>query len=264
MKSENGKWAISVENVSVKYNNHFALRNISFNLKRSHFLTIMGPNGAGKTTLLKTILGLVKPTEGTVKIEGIDVQKFPHEIRKLTAYVPQRTNIVKNIPIRVWDVVVLGRKTRKGVIHPLSRGDYKAIKEALETVGLWELRKQRFSNLSGGQQQRALIARALALEPKIMFLDEALSGVDVVSGEIIISTLKKIKERGVTIVYVTHDINEVIDLADKILILKEEMIALGGPEDVLREEVLVKAYGSRVRVFREKGKCFALIGDKHA
>ncbi|MGQ4892869.1 MAG: metal ABC transporter ATP-binding protein [Candidatus Njordarchaeia archaeon] len=264
MGNENGKWAILVENMTVRYNDHVALENITFKLKRSHFLTVMGPNGAGKTTLLRAILGLIKPVEGRVEVEGINVLENPQEVRRLTAYVPQRTNIVKNMPIRVWDIVVLGRKTRKGIIRPLNKRDYIAIKRALETVGLWELRRQRFSNLSGGQQQRALIARALAMEPKILLLDEALSGVDVVSGEIIINTLREVKGKGVTIVYVTHDINEVMDLADKILILKGEMVAFGKPSDVLREEILAKAYGSKVKVFWDKDKCFALIGDKHA
>lgn len=256
--------AIDFKDVSVKLDNQLVLENVTFSVEPLKFLTVIGPNGAGKTTLLKTILGLLKPSTGEVHLFGKRIDGNAGELRKMIGYVPQKEYISRNIPVRVWDVVALGRSAVKGFFSILTRRDYKIIKDAIDLVGLYDLRFKRFSHLSGGQQQRALIARALALEPKILLLDEALSGVDITSEEIIISTLGKIKEKGVTIVYVTHDLNEVIDLTDYILVLNKKMIAFGKPEDVLDEKILSQAYGSKVKIIWKEDKCFAILGDKHA
>ena len=255
--------AVEFSNVFVKLGNQIVLEDINFGLERGKFLTIIGPNGAGKTTLLKTILGLIKPFKGVVRVFGRDVNNNSGEIRGLIGYVPQKEHVSRNMPLRVWDVVMLGRSVRKGPLKMLTRGDLLAIKEALKLVNLYDLRFKKFSELSGGQQQRTLIARALVTDPKILLLDEALSGVDIMSEEIIITTLKKLLDRGITIIFVTHDINEVLEITDYVMVLKNKIIGFGKPEEVLNEKVLSKAYGSRVKVIWRGDQCFAILRDHH-
>ena len=257
-------YSVVFDNVSVIIEGFLVLKDISFKLPRGKFLTIIGPNGAGKTTLLRTMLGLIDPSSGRIFVEGLNILDNANVARNLIGYVPQRENVVRNMPIRVWDTVLMSRKARKGVLSILDRRDYKAVKNALELVGMWELRFKRFSSLSGGQQQRTLIARALALEPKILLFDEALSGVDATSTEIILDALSNVKKKGVTIIYVTHDLNEVIELTDFAMVLKNKIIAYGELRSVLREDVLREAYGKNVKVIWKGDECFAILGDKHA
>lgn len=256
--------AIKLEKVNVEIDGKVILEDINFNLPAGSFLTILGPNGAGKTTLLKTVVGLVPYTQGSVKVFGMELKENLNHIRRIVGYVPQKDNVVKTMPIRVIDVVAMNRKVAKGSFSLLTKRDYREIKRALEIVGMWEKRFERYSKLSGGQQQRTLIARALVTNPKILLLDEALSGVDIASEEIIISTLKKLHEEGYTILYVTHDINEVYDITDYLLLLNKRVIAFGKPEDILKEDILERVYGSKVKIIWKDEKCIALLGDKHA
>ncbi len=262
--SEQKNFALDLSRVHVILDGNMILEDISFKLKEGRFLTIIGPNGAGKTTLLKTIVGLVPYNEGSIKIFGKELKQNISSIRRIIGYVPQKDNVVKTIPIRVIDVVAMGRKSIKGSFSLLTKKDYKIIKESLEIVDMWDLRYKRYSRLSGGQQQRTLIARALSINPKILLLDEALSGVDIASEETILGALKKISSKGVTVLYVTHDINEVYELTDYILLLNRRVIAFGKPDDVLKESILEKVYGKKVKVIWREDQCIALIGDKHA
>ena len=260
----NNRYALELEEVSVEIDGNTILENITFKLEEGNFLTIIGPNGAGKTTLLKTIVGLIPYTKGNIRIFGKDLRENLNTIRRLIGYVPQKDNVVKTIPIRVIDVVTMGRKAIKGSFSLLTRRDYKIIRESLEIVDMWDLRYKRYSRLSGGQQQRTLIARALSIQPKILLLDEALSGVDIISEEAIMNALRIISKKGVTTLYVTHDINEVYEIMDYILLLNRKVIAFGEPNEVLNEEVLEKVYGKKVKVIWRGDQCIALLGDKHA
>jgi len=258
-----GEKAIDVKRLVVKLNSKIVLDNVSFEVLEGKFLTLIGPNGAGKTTLLKAILGLVSEIEGDIKIFGKSVRDSIDEVRDLIGYVPQKENIHFSVPVRVWDIVALARKIKKGKFSILKAKDYKDIKRAMDTVNIWDLRNELFKNLSGGQQQRVLIARALVNNPKILLMDEPFTGVDLRVEKNIVETLKRLKELGLTIIFVTHDINEVIDLTDEILVLNKKVIAFGEPKDVLNEEILSKAYGERVKVVWEGERCIAFLGDKH-
>ena len=258
------KYALNLSNVYVNLDGNVVLEDISFKLEEGKFLTIIGPNGAGKTTLLKTIVGLMPYYKGSIRVFGKELKQNIDKIRRIIGYVPQKDSVVKTIPIRVIDVVAMGRKSIKGSFSLLTKKDYKIIRESLEIVDMWDLRYKRYSQLSGGQQQRTLIARALSINPKILLLDEALSGVDIASEETILDALKKISSKGVTVLYVTHDINEVYELTDYILLLNKRVIAFGKPDEVLKESILEKVYGKKVKVIWREDQCIALIGDKHA
>ena len=233
---------ILLENVTVAYNGEPALMKISFKVEEPSFLVVAGPNGAGKTTLLKTLLGLLKPIEGKIVVLGINVLKNPLRVRKLVGYVPQRERIDPSMPMLVKDVVLMGRTTKTGLGRLFTKEDIEAAKKALELVGLEEHWDEAFSHLSGGQQQRVLIARALASNPKLLLLDEPLSGVDALSQNVILGVLREMADRGTGVVMVTHDLNPILELADYILLLNKRVVGFGRPNKILSREVLSEAY----------------------
>jgi len=258
-------YAIEVENLTVKYGDEVALEDINFKLEHPSFLTIIGPNGSGKTTLLRTILGLIKPEKGHVRVFNIEVLRNPTKARHMIGYVPQRERISANIPIRVVDIVLMGRLARFGPLTMQSKYDMEKVKEALKLVGMVDFWDKRFSSLSGGQQQRVLIARALAVEPKMLILDEPFSAVDIPTQREILNLLYNLRIReDITVVMVTHDVNPVIECSDKIMILNKKLIAYGTPDEVIKDENLLKAYGVAIKIITHEGICYVLSGDTHA
>jgi len=258
-------YCIDVENLSVAYDSQKVLDNISFKVGYPEFITIIGPNGAGKTTLLKAITGIIKPISGIVRIFGINVYEKPGEARKYIGYVPQKERISLNIPIKVKDVVLMGLLAKMPPPRITSRKMIESMKNTLKTVNALELIDKRFNELSGGQQQKVLIARALVSNPKILILDEPFSGVDVESQGEILSFLDELKKKKkVSILLVTHDVNPIVNFTDKILLLKNKLIAYGTPMEVIREEVLLKVYGRCAKVIEKGGTCYAITGDLHA
>ncbi len=255
---------VSLENVTVIYEDKIALENVSFKLEEPAFLTIIGPNGAGKTTLLKTLLGLVKPIKGRVTVLGHDVLKNWRKVRRLTGYVPQRERIDSSIPILVRDIVLMGRIPQVNPGFRLIKEDLEKAKEALKKVDLEEYWDKPFSHLSGGQQQRVLIARALAAEPNLLLLDEPLSGVDATSQEIILKTLKEAVKRGVGVIMVTHDVNPVMEITDYLLLLNRKVIGFGKPQEQIKPDKLHALYGRKVEIIRMGETCYVIGGDAHA
>lgn len=250
--------------VEVRYQAEPALMDVSFRVDEPAFVAVVGPNGAGKTTLLRTALGLVRPAKGRVVVLGVDVLRDPWRVRRMVGYVPQRERIDQTMPALVRDVVLMGRALRKPLIGKLGDEDVEAALRALERVGLRELWDEPFAHLSGGQQQRVLIARALAAEPKLLLLDEPLSGTDAASQEVIVGLLAELVRGGVGVVMVTHDLSPLLEHADYVLLLNKHLIAFGRPGELLDPELLAKAYERRVRVFRMGTQCFVVSGDSHA
>jgi len=235
-------YAVELNDVTIYYGMHPALEGISFSLDKGSFLAIMGPNGAGKTTLLKAILGMAPLVKGHVRVMGIDVYEHPLRARKLIGYVPQKESIDATVPVLVRDVVLMGRFSRIGLFRRPSKIDERKAMDALDMVGLADLWDVPFIHLSGGQQQRVLIARALAQEPELLLLDEPFSQVDYPSQRIIAKVLRDLRGEGVTIITVIHNIGIVLEYIDSVLLLNRKVIAYGRPEDVLRGEVLRRAY----------------------
>ncbi len=257
--------SIELKNVTVTYNGKVAIENINFALEHPAILTIIGPNGAGKSTLLKAILGLVKVKQGKIIVFGNNVAKEPEKVRKLIGYVPQREHISTNMPIRVKDVVLMARLSRKGVMAFPSKKDIEAARNALKAVDLEELWNERFSTLSGGQQQRVMIARALAVEPKILLLDEPFSAADITSQKSIINLLYNLRmKKGVTILIVVHNVNPLLNCSDKILLLNKQVIGYGSPKDVIKEDLLERLYGAKVTLIKTERICYLVESDTHA
>ena len=228
---------VRVEDMTMAYHDKPVLWDVDMDIEEGSRTAIIGPNGAGKSTLLKGVLGLQKTLSGKVLIFGEPVKK----VLKRIAYIPQTGSVNWNFPTTVLDVVLMGRYSHLGWIKRPGKQDKKIAMEALSMMGMEEFYNRQISQLSGGQRQRVFIARAIAQEAQLYFMDEPLAGVDKKTEGIIIDFLKKIQEEGRTSVVVHHDLNTLRDYFDHVVILNKRMIAQGEVKSVFTPDNLEKA-----------------------
>ncbi|OLS30303.1 MAG: Zinc import ATP-binding protein ZnuC [Candidatus Thorarchaeota archaeon AB_25] len=254
---------LEAQNLAVRYpNGELALHDVSFQIQSPSFMAIIGPNGSGKSTLVKTFLGLIKPFRGSIKVNGYDSLKQSGKIRKIVRYVPQRDRIELTVPMKVKDIVLMGRLLKKLPPRFTSSKDIRIAKDALEQVDMVDLWDRPFPELSGGQRQRVLVARALASEGSILVLDEPLAGTDVESQDLIVDVLGKYhKENDVSIVMVTHDLNPIHTLVEDVLLLKNTVIGLGEPCSIMDPELMKKVYGPTARIVEHSGHRYCMTRD---
>lgn len=238
---------LKVEQLSVNYSGHYALKNASFTFEEGQLVGIIGPNGAGKSTLIKAIMGLEK-SSGKVNIFGKTIK----EMRKKISYVPQRSVIDFDFPVLVEDVVLMGRYAFVPWYKRIGLKDKKIAMEALEQVGMTEFAKRQIGQLSGGQQQRVFIARALAQQADLFFLDEPFVGIDATSEDIISKLLRQLQQQGKTIFVVHHDLSKVEKYFDQLLIINQEIVGAGKVKEVYNPELLSKAYKGSITLFNNK------------
>ena len=232
---------IRIENLSVSYKETLALTDISLVLQGPTITGIIGPNGAGKSTLLKSMLGII-PHEGHAFIDDKEMNKS----LKKVAYVEQKIHIDYNFPIKVKECVSLGLYPSIPLFHTLKASHWKRVADALEIVGLSDYAERQISQLSGGQFQRVLIARCLVQEADYILLDEPFVGIDSVSEEIIMNTLRDLKKSGKTVLIVHHDLGKVPHYFDQVLLLNKELIAFGPTKETFTQVNLKQAYGDRL------------------
>ena len=225
-----------------------ALRDVTFELPRGSFCAVIGPNGSGKTTLIRLVMGLLRPTAGEVRVMGQEPSVETELIQRLIGYVPQRDALNLNVPLRVRDVVSLAAMTRLALDGRQSQARGR-VDAALEMVEMEEMANRPFAALSGGQQQRVLIARAIAVDPYLLVLDEPFNGVDAASQATISRLLNRLcREHQVTVLAVVHNINPLVHYVDHVLLLNTVMVACGDPAEVLTPENLQAAYGTTVPI----------------
>jgi len=203
------------------------LRDIDLTVAAGEVVALLGANGSGKTTLVRTLLGLLPVSHGDVRLYGAPLADFGDWSR--IGYVPQHSTITQGVPSTVREVVAAGRLARRRPFRPATRADREAVREALETVGLTDRAGQQVTALSGGQQQRVLIARTLAGDPDLLFLDEPNAGVDLVSQEAIAETLTQRARSGSTMVVVLHELGPLASLVQRTVVLREGRIIYDGP-----------------------------------
>ena len=230
---------IEIKNLTVTYKDTPALDNINVTLSKSKIIGIVGPNGAGKSTLIKAVLNII-PSKGIIKIDN----KLSKDQLGSVAYVEQKINIDYNFPIKVRECVSLGIYPKIGLFKNLNKSDWQKVDEALKLVGLEEFSNRQISELSGGQFQRVLIARCLVQEAKYIFLDEPFIGIDSVSEEIIMNTLRKLRDNGHTILIVHHDLRKVHTYFDEVLLLNKKLISYGSTKETFTRENLTNTYGT--------------------
>jgi manganese/zinc/iron transport system ATP- binding protein len=239
--------AIEVHQLTVNYGKTPVLWDISLKIPKGKLVGIIGPNGAGKSTFIKTALGLVKPLSGKVEFFGLSLQQFRQQI----AYVPQRETVDWDFPITVYELVLMGRYGKLGILHPPRREDKAVVESMLEHVGLSAYASRQISQLSGGQQQRAFIARALVQEAEIYFMDEPFAGIDMASEAALMKILNELRNTGKTVFVVHHDLNSVENYFDWAILLNMRLIACGPLEEAFNPDTLQMAYGKSFSLFDE-------------
>jgi manganese/zinc/iron transport system ATP- binding protein len=238
-----------VKNLTVAYHRKPVLQEVSFSVPEGKLIGIIGPNGAGKSTLIKGILGLVPKASGEVLIYG-----KPYKAqRKMVGYVPQRGSVDWDFPTNALDVVLMGRYGHIGWFKRPGKEDVKFALSCLEKVGMEKYADRQINQLSGGQQQRVFLARALAQDAAIYFMDEPFVGVDAATEKAIISLLNELKAQGKTVLVVHHDLHTVQEYFDWILLLNMRVIEHGPTNEVFTVENLQKTYGGRL-TFLDQGQ----------
>lgn len=231
---------LDIRNLSVTYQNNVrALEDVSVSISSGKLVGIIGPNGAGKSTLLKGILGMVERT-GNVSFKESTIE----EVQKQVAYVEQKGNLDMDFPITVLQCVLLGTYPKLGWLKRPGKKEKETALDALERVGMEDFASRHISELSGGQFQRILIARTLAQDADLIFLDEPFSAIDIKSEGIIMDQLFELRDQGKTILIVHHDLTKVAHYFDELILLNHRLIASGKVEEVMTDDNLAKVFGA--------------------
>ncbi len=248
MSVDHNKNILEVKNVSFAYSaNAPVLTDISLNIHSGDYLGIIGPNGGGKTTLLKIMLGLLRPTAGSISLFGKDLGSFKDW--SSVGYVPQKAvHFEAAFPATVEEVVAMGRFGKRGLLRMSTKEDAEKVTESLQQVDMLDYKDRLIGDLSGGQQQRVFIARALVTEPKIIFLDEPTVGVDVTTQEQFYRLLEKLNQNlGLTLVLVSHDIDVIANEATELACINQTLVYHGGPQEFIQGEYLKQLYGKNIK-----------------
>lgn len=238
---------LEIHDLTVSYHNKPVLWGIDLVVPPGKLIGIIGPNGAGKSTLIKAAMGLLPLNSGWVKVFGEPVKKNLTRV----GYVPQRESVDWDFPVSVMDVVLMGRYGRLGLIKRPSKLDRDVARECLDKVKMLPYANRQISNLSGGQQQRVFLARALAQESDLYFMDEPFAGVDAATEAAIVTLLQELKEKGKTLMVVHHDLPSAREYFDMLLLLNMRVVAFGPTEAVFTSEMLQKTYGGRLTILSE-------------
>lgn len=255
----NSQPALHVSDLSAGYpGDKLAIRKLNFSIERGEKVAVIGPNGAGKSTLFKAIVGLIPFTSGTISIHGKDC----HTSHNMVGYVPQQGDIDWSFPVTVYDVVMMGRTRQIGWFRWAQKKDRQVVEALLEQLSLTYIRHRPIGALSGGQKQRVFIARALAQETDVLIMDEPFSGVDSSAEAEILKTLNMLQTQGITILMSTHDMGMASSEFDKILLIRQTVLAFGIATEVMQADKLQMAYGGAMRVFNN-GQEMLMIADEH-
>ena len=236
-----------VQDLTVAYHRKPVLWDVDLAMPEGRLIAIVGPNGAGKSTLIKAVLGLIPRASGRVTIYGRSYEKQ----RRLVGYVPQRESVDWDFPVNALDVVAMGLYGRIGWFRPVDRNHRRRALEELDKVGMASYAQRQISQLSGGQQQRVFLARALAQDADLYFMDEPFAGVDVATERAIIALLKELKAAGKTCVVVHHDLQTVPTYFDHVVLLNMRVVEAGPVDGVFTEENLKKTYGGKLTLLSQ-------------
>ncbi|HYC72705.1 MAG TPA: metal ABC transporter ATP-binding protein [Opitutaceae bacterium] len=238
---------LEIHDLTVSYHKKPVLWGVDLAVPRGQLVGIVGPNGAGKSTLIKACMGLLPLNSGWVKVFGRPLR----DVATRVGYVPQRESVDWDFPVNVMDVVLMGRYGRLGLLRRPSAADRAAAKACLEKVGMLPFANRQIANLSGGQQQRVFLARALAQEADLYFMDEPFAGVDAATESAIIAVLRELRSQGRTLLVVHHDLPTARSYFDMLLLLNMNVVAFGPTAQVFTAELLQKTYGGRLTVLSE-------------
>jgi zinc transport system ATP-binding protein len=245
-KGQDRQVMVEALNIHVSLNGCLVLEEVNLQVLERSFTGLIGPNGGGKTTLLRTILGLIQPDKGEIKIQGKRLGTGDSRFWAM-GYVPQQIGVNRDFPISVLDTVVMGRFGKIGLGKRPKKQDRELAMACLEKVGMAHVSGQQIGNLSGGEKQRVFIARALCAEPMILILDEPMAAVDVAAQDSFYRLLRQLQEElSLTVIMATHDVGVIPIYCDSVACLNRKLHLHGKPEKILKSEVFKKLYGTEV------------------
>ncbi|MCG6156738.1 metal ABC transporter ATP-binding protein [Rubinisphaera margarita] len=244
---------LDVHDLTVAYRHRPVLWNVDFEIHEPQLLGIVGPNGAGKSTLLKSILELVPSVSGNVSLFGQSVS----DVRTRIGYVPQRESVDWDFPITVRETVLMGTYAKLGWFRRPGAKQRELAEQCLADVGMEAFANRQIGRLSGGQQQRVFLARALAQDADVYFLDEPFAGVDAATEDIVLGVLRRLRDRGKLLIVVHHDLLTVQRSFDSVLLLNGRLIAWGPVEETLTSENLKRTYGGHLPILDHLGVAVA-------
>jgi ABC-type Mn2+/Zn2+ transport system ATPase subunit len=247
---------IAASTLSIGYKGETVVSSLDFTLERRQSLALIGTNGSGKSTLLKTLVGLIPPVRGSLKIFG----EAPQQSARRTAYLSQFHSTAFILPLRVFDVVSMGRYAARGLTGRFNGEDHDIVIDSMRRMDISNLRDKPLRSLSGGQQQRVYIAQALARQADLLILDEPTAGLDAGAREIYQQMLRDELCRGASIVIATHDIQEAMDCTYTML-LARKVIAFGRGEKVITPDALLETFGITVTMGKKAG--IAVVEREH-
>lgn len=238
---------LEVHDLTVTYDRLPVIYGVDVVVPAASLVGVIGPNGAGKSTLMKTIIGLLRPSSGWIKVFG---GSYAEHCRRV-GYVPQRSAVDWDFPVNVLDVVLMGRYGHLRLGQRPTRHDHEVARQCLEKLGMWSLARRQIGQLSGGQQQRVFLARALAQEADLYLMDEPFVGVDAATESVMIGILRELREQGKTILVVHHDLATAREYFDHLLMLNMRRVAFGRTEEVFTAENLQTTYGGRLTILTD-------------
>lgn len=237
---------LELNRVWVTYGDIVAVRDASLHIGPGTTVAIIGPNGSGKSTLLSTISGLVHPSRGSVSATDAEGRHG----RNTVAHVLQTTVANQAVPLTVLETVRMGAYGHRGMVGRLTAEDRTAVEDAIQRMRIDDLRNRQLHELSGGQRQRAYVAQGLAQRAGILLLDEPITGLDIVTQEVITQVIDEERNRGRIVILTTHDVGTA-RLADVAVLIATDIIAAGAPELALTPDLLSQAYGGHVHVLED-------------
>ena len=242
--------AVEFHDLTVSYHKKPVLWNIDMTLPKGALIGIIGPNGAGKSTLIKAAMGLLPLGSGNVRMFNQELDA----VRDKVSYVPQRESVDWDFPTSVLDVVLMGRYAKLGLLKRPRKADKEMAMSCLKKVGMEAFIGRQISQLSGGQQQRVFLARALAQEADLYFMDEPFAGVDAATEAAILSIMQEMTASGKTVIVVHHDLQSAAEYFDWIVLLNMRLVASGPIEEVFNNKMLQETYGGKLTVLAEVGE----------
>lgn len=239
--------ALEIHDLTVAFDKKPVLWNVDLTIPQGKLVGVIGPNGAGKSTLIKAVMGIVAHSSGYVKIFDQDID----DVRSRISYVPQRESVDWDFPASVLDVVLMGRYARLGLFRKPRKADRDIAMDCLKKVGMEGFAHRQISQLSGGQQQRTFLARSLAQQADIYFMDEPFAGVDAATEKTIINLLRNMTQNQKTVMVVHHDLHSVSQYFDWVIMLNTRLVAVGPTAATFTQKNLHETYGGKLTILSD-------------